>query len=119
MNRRFILTVALLISCVSLAKAHAFLDSAEPAVGSTIRQSPSVVKIWFTRELKAEGSDIKVFNASGAEVDLKSVTLDIKNRFLMSVPVPKLPMGLYKVMWNAVCLGDGHHTSGSFTFEVK
>jgi methionine-rich copper-binding protein CopC len=35
----------------------------------------------------------------------------------MSVSVPKLPTGTYKVVWNAVCM-DSHHTTGTFTFDV-
>lgn len=106
-----------LLAGITAAHAHAFLDSAEPAVGSTVH-SPGMVKIWFTRQLKTEGSSIAVFNPSGAEVDGKTSAVDPKDRFLMSVAVPKLPPGLYKVGWNAVCLGDGHHTTGSFTFTV-
>lgn len=115
---KLLFTWVLLTASITLAHAHAFLDSAEPAVGSTLPQSPDEVKIWFTRELKTEGSAIKVFDASGVEVDLKAITVDPKNRFLMSVGVPKLPSGVYKVQWDAVCRGDGHHTASSYTFEV-
>jgi methionine-rich copper-binding protein CopC len=36
----------------------------------------------------------------------------------MTVAVPTLAPGTYRVVWNAVAV-DTHHTSGSFKFTVK
>jgi methionine-rich copper-binding protein CopC len=115
--QKILLTLGLLTACASLAEAHAFPDHAEPAVGSTIKGSPSSVKIWFTRKLDGAHSDIEVFDAKGAEVDRKDSMLDALDKTQMSVSVPNLPPGTYKVEWSAVCL-DTHHTTGNFTFEV-
>jgi methionine-rich copper-binding protein CopC len=114
---RPLLTLLLLLGFVSLAQAHAFLDSAEPKVGSTVAVSPTVVKIWFTKQIVREGSTIGVFNAQGTEVDRKDNVIAPDNRFLLSVTVPKLPTGPYKVIWNAICR-DTHHTTGNYIFTV-
>jgi methionine-rich copper-binding protein CopC len=73
-NLSFIaITLCLLITGASLAEAHAFLDHADPKVGSTLSSSPSTLKIWFTEELEGAFSKIKVFDAKGQEVDKKDV----------------------------------------------
>ena len=101
----------------SLAQAHAFLDHADPKVGSTIKGSPSVVKIWFTEELEPAFSKIQVFDSTGKEVDAKDVKVDSSNKALMTVSVSNLPAGTYKVKWSAVAV-DTHHTTGGFSFQV-
>lgn len=111
--------VVLATSLVSLtASAHAYLDHAQPAVGATLPSSPSVVKIWFTEEIDPSGTAIKVFNASGKEVDRANSTADLKDTTLEIVGVDVLPPGEYKVVWKALCM-SGHTTGGSYYFTVK
>ncbi len=102
----------------TLVHAHAFLDEAEPRVGSTVSIAPTQLKIWYTEKLKYDGSKIQVFDAAGNEVDSKDSKIDGDNPLLMSVSLQKLPSGHYKVVWNAIAI-DTHHTSGTFTFDVK
>lgn len=114
---RTFLTIMFSLAGLSLAQAHAFLDHADPKVGSTVTGSPSVVKAWFTEELEPAFSKIKVFDATEKEIDNKDVQVDATNKSLMSVSVPTLPAGTYKVKWSAVAV-DTHHTTGTFTFTV-
>jgi methionine-rich copper-binding protein CopC len=114
---RSLLTLSLLFGFVCLAQAHAFLDHADPRVGSTSSASPSVVKIWFTEELEGAFSKIQVFDSQGNEVDAKDVKVDSADKSLMTVSVPKLAAGTYQVKWSAVAV-DTHHTTGTFTFTV-
>ena len=115
--RLLFLAFGLLVAGTPLAHAHAFLDSAEPAVGSTVKTSPTVVKIWFNRQLAKSGSTIAVYDTKGMEVDRKDFAVDPDEKFLMTVSVGQLPAGTYKVVWNAFCF-DKHHTTGTFTFNV-
>jgi hypothetical protein len=115
--RKTSIPTALLIS-TALAHAHAFLDHADPRVGSMLTEPPPQVKIWFTEELEAAFSKIQVFDATGNEVDQKDVKVDPGNKTIMTVSLPKLPPGTYKVKWSAVAV-DTHHTTGDFTFTVK
>ena len=115
---RTFLTVIFTLAGFSLAHAHAFLDHADPKVGSTVTVSPSVVKIWFTEKLEGAFSKIQVFDETGKEIDQKDVKIDSTDKSLMSVTVPKLPSGTYKVKWSAVAV-DTHHTTGTFTFTVQ
>jgi copper resistance protein C len=114
--KRFI-ALGLLIAATTHIQAHAFLDYSEPKVGSTVHVSPSAVKIWFTRAVDPSSSKIRVFDASGNEVDDKDSRGDAANKSLLSVTVPPLRSETYKVVWTAVAL-DTHRTSGSYTFTV-
>jgi methionine-rich copper-binding protein CopC len=114
---RILLIPLLVLAAGSLAQAHAFLDHADPKVGSTVKGSPSVIKAWYTEELEPAFSKIQVFDATGNEVDKKDVKIDSSIKTLMSVSLPNLPPGTYKVKWSAVAV-DTHHTTGTFTFTV-
>jgi copper resistance protein C len=100
------------------ASAHAFLDHADPKVGSVVSQSPSEIKIWFTQELEPDFSIIKVLDSQGHEVDKNDCHQDSQDKKLLIVSVPKLPDGEYSVSWSVVSV-DTHHTEGNFKFTVK
>ena len=98
-----------------LGWAHAFLDHAEPAVGSQIRTSPTEVRIWFTERLEPVLSRIQVFDAANSEVDKRNVHIDGSNPALLEVALSPLPPGKYRVVWRVVSV-DTHVTTGDFTF---
>ena len=103
---------------ISAARAHAFLDHADPRVGSTVKVSPREVKIWFTEKLILPFSDLKVLDASGKEVQKNDRHLDPSNGELLIVSVPPLKPGKYTVSWRATAV-DTHVTKGTFSFEVS
>lgn len=115
-----------LIGCLSAAMlarpaaawAHAFLDHANPKVGSVINDSPGEIKIWFTQEIEPDFSTIEVHDSNGHQVDKKDSHLDAKDKTLLIVSVPKLADGEYSVAWSVVSV-DTHHTHGDFKFTVK
>jgi methionine-rich copper-binding protein CopC len=113
-----LLTLSLSLGFISFAHAHAFLDEADPRVGSTVSVSPTQVKIWFTEKLAGSSSEIQVFAAKGAEIDHRDSKIDDANPLLMTVSLEKLPPGRYRVKWSAVAI-DTHHTTGTFTFDVR
>ncbi|HEY3763293.1 MAG TPA: copper resistance protein CopC [Verrucomicrobiae bacterium] len=116
--KRTSLVAVLFLILQSHAWAHAFLDHADPKVGSTIIGSPAEVKTWFTQELEPAFSSLQVMDAQGREVDKKDMHLDEKDKKLMIVSLPPLPAGTYTVNWQAVSV-DTHHTQGYFEFTVK
>jgi copper resistance protein C len=99
------------------ASAHAFLDHASPAVGSTVPTSPPVLSLWFTQALEPAFSSATVTNASGASVNAGNAAVDAKDPTLLKVPLKKLPPGTYMVKWRVVSV-DTHTTNGSFSFTV-
>lgn len=106
------------LAAVCRADAHAFLDHAEPKVGSSVPASPELVKAWFTQRLVLVFSNLQVFDGQGREVDRKDKKFDKSNESLLTVSVPPLAPGKYKVVWRAVSV-DTHVTTGSFSFQVR
>jgi methionine-rich copper-binding protein CopC len=99
------------------AFAHAFLDHANPLVGSTVHGSPAEVRIWFTQELEPAFSNVRVVDQNGAQVDRQNKAVEPSDRTQLKVSLPTLPPGKYKVFWHALSV-DTHTTEGTFTFEV-
>jgi methionine-rich copper-binding protein CopC len=114
---KLILTTCTLLLLIQVSWAHAFVDHTEPAVGSQIHSAPAQVKIWFTEKLEPALSKIQVFDTSGQQVDKRDVKIDQSNAALLTVSLPELKPGKYKVIWRAVSV-DTHVTTGNFTFEV-
>jgi copper resistance protein C len=111
--------LALLLSCTAAANAHAhaFMNHAEPAVGSEVKQAPREVRIWFSEPVEPTLSSITVFDAAGRQIDKKDMHPDAKNKALLRVSLPSLALGTYKVVWQVVST-DTHVTKGDFTFRV-
>jgi methionine-rich copper-binding protein CopC len=112
------LALILLLALPASAWAHAFLDHADPAVGSTVAATPTVLKAWFTQNLEPAFSTLVVKNEKGDQVDKKDAHLDPKNAELFIVSLPTLPPGTYTVTWHAVSV-DTHKTDGTFKFTIK
>lgn len=121
MNRqtKYIGLIAIcLFTLSSRAGAHAFLDHAEPAVGSDAAKSPDQVKIWFTQQPEHAFSTIRVLNSDGKQVDKNDTRTDPDDARVLVVSLPKLPPGKYKVVWKVLSV-DTHRTEGSFKFTIK
>jgi methionine-rich copper-binding protein CopC len=96
------------------ARAHAFLDHAEPPVGNTVATAPREVTLWFTQKLEPAFSTITVTNAAGQRVDTGKTRVSGNQ---MSVSLRSGGAGTYRVNWRVLSL-DTHRTDGNFTFQV-
>ena len=111
-----LLIPALLIP-VSPGFAHAFLEKADPPVGSEIANSPPRVSITFTEGVEPLFSTIEVQGANGSAVAVGKPQVAPDNDKVLSVVVPKLPPGTYTVNWHVTSV-DTHKTEGNFQFTV-
>ena len=118
MKRAGAFLLFMMLASAARLEAHAFIQQAEPGVGSTVQASPSEVKIRFTEKIEPAFSKIQVFDAFGKEVDKGDVHLDRSDPALLMVSLPKLGKGTYKVVWHVVSI-DTHVTEGSFGFHVR
>jgi len=116
-NRRIALLLGLLVALPAIASAHAFVDHAEPKVGSE-GPAPTEVRIWFTQQPEAAFSRIQVFDASGMEVDKNDTHADTDDKKQLIVSLPPLAAGKYKVVWKVLSV-DTHRTNGDFKFTVR
>jgi methionine-rich copper-binding protein CopC len=99
------------------AAAHAFLDRASPAVGSTVHESPASVRLSFSEALEPAFSRAHVEDATGKIVDAGGGHVDAADRTIVAVDVPPLPPGTYRVRWRVVSI-DTHVTEGDYTFTI-
>jgi hypothetical protein len=120
MKSLFNILIALVVFSMfsATASAHAFLDHADPKVGSSVATSPAQVKAWFTQHLEAAFSTMQVFDSTGKEIDKNDAHVDPDDTSILIVSLPTLPAGTYTVKWKVVSV-DTHHTHGSFDFTVK
>lgn len=116
--QRWSLAAILFLALQSCAWAHAFLDHADPKVGSTVSSSPAELKLWFTQNIEPAFSSVEVQDAQGKEVDKKDSHPDSRDKSAMIVSLPDLPAGTYTVVWHVVSV-DTHKTQGHFQFTVK
>jgi len=96
------------------AEAHAFLDHAEPRVGSTVSTAPRELSLSYTQKLEPAFSSVEVTDANGMRVDLGKPSISSS---VMRVGLKPLSPGTYRVRWHVLSV-DTHTTEGSFTFQV-
>ena len=114
--KKLIIALFCCAAAVSAASAHAFLDHADPKVGSSVK-APTEIKIWFTEGVILPFSEIKVTDASGKEYQKADKHLDPSRQDVLIVSVATLPPGKYKGAWRVTAV-DTHVTHGFFPFEV-
>jgi copper resistance protein C len=102
----------------AVAHAHAFLDHASPAVGSSVPTAPSVVTLWFTQDLEPAFSGLTVTNEAGQRMDLGNAQVPQGAPAELQIGLQPLAPGTYLVSWHIVSV-DTHPTEGTFTFEIK
>jgi copper resistance protein C len=118
--KQILLLIGLLtaISASRPAQAHAFLDHAVPAVGSTVATAPSQVVMFFTQDLEPAFTGATIVDAGGQPIATAAATVDPQNKAELVLNLPKLTPGHYKVSWHALSV-DTHRTQGSFGFDVQ
>ncbi|PMS19699.1 copper resistance protein CopC [Trinickia dabaoshanensis] len=113
------LSAASAIALVPVAAlAHGKLETAAPALGSTVDVAPNTLRLAFNEDIEPNFSSVKVSDANGAQVTKEKARVDASNPRVMTLAVPKLTSGAYTVQW-AVMTADAHKTKGTYTFKVK
>ena len=110
----FATSALLAVMSGTAAEAHAFLDHAEPRVGSTVPAAPRELSLSFTQKLEPAFSSVEVSDGNGARVDLGRPSVSAS---VMRIRLKPLSAGTYRVRWHVLSV-DTHTTEGSFTFQV-
>jgi copper resistance protein C len=110
----FATSVLFTVMLATGAEAHAFLDHAEPRVGSTVATAPRELSLSYTQKLEPAFSSVEVTDANGRRVDLGRPSISAS---VMRVGLRPLSPGTYRVRWHVLSV-DTHTTEGSFTFQV-
>jgi methionine-rich copper-binding protein CopC len=112
--RKLIILSLLIAFGTSAVQAHAFLDHASPAVGSTVRSAPHELTLSFTLNIEAASSDVQVTDSGGARVDQGKAQISGNT---MRIGLKALKPGSYRVRWHVLSV-DAHNSEGSFSFTI-
>src|SRR5476649_2656135 len=114
----FRLSLPILLALVLAAPpacAHAVLERASPAVGSTVHTAPGELTLRFTERIEPAFSTLQVTGPGGERVDAGGMRVDEREKMVLHAPLKPLTPGTYKVVWRAVSV-DSHVTNGDFKF---
>lgn len=102
----------------TVARFHLALSKTEPAVNDTVASSPKVIKLWFTQEVKASVTSLRVVGPAKQVVPTGAITIDTapKSPAIAEIQEPLKP-GKYSVEWKTLA-ADGHPNKGSFAFTI-
>lgn len=112
----FSIVVATILLAVSTSLAHAKLVSSSPSAGESLQVAPSSVSLQFSVKVQSSMSSIAVKDASKGAVAVGAINESDQGK-LISVPLPQLASGIYRVEWRALS-ADDHMIEGSFEFSV-
>ena len=115
--RSLFLAATLSLFGVSVAFAHAQLQSASPPVGGTVA-APSEIRLTFSEGVEPKFSGVVVSGPGGAVPVGKASVAPGDNKVLVVKVGKPLAPGAYSVKWHVVSV-DTHHTQGEFDFTVK
>lgn len=113
-----LLLAALVATLAPHAAAHTQLERAIPAAGSAVRESPPRLTLWFSQRFEPAFSKVRVLDPKGRQVDNGDSQVDRANARKLSVSLPKLAPGTYRVRWRVLSL-DTHVSESHFTFDVR
>ncbi|KGR74242.1 copper resistance CopC/CopD family protein [Ureibacillus sinduriensis] len=107
----------LFISMSKPVDAHVFVEQESPSSNSVSEESPSEVSIQFSGEVDKSFS-LKVFDQNNQEINTSSSSIS-EDRKTISIQIPTLPNGHYKVKYYVISSNDGHTIEGSYLFQVN
>ena len=113
MNARILVAALVLVLLPAAVWAHAMLEQASPAAGSTMQGSPAEIRLKFTKEI-TDATTVTVTGPAG-RVDAGKPLFE---PYVVRIRLKPMATGTYKVEWHAMS-ADGHATQGSYTFTVK
>jgi methionine-rich copper-binding protein CopC len=106
------------LAAAPAAVAHAVLVRSSPASRAALLQPPDRVSLWFSERLEPAYSALSVWDARGAQVDLRDAAPDPADRRRLGVSLPPLGPGQYTVRYRVLSV-DGHVVEGRFAFSVR
>ncbi|CAG7856796.1 hypothetical protein MCAMS1_01418 [biofilm metagenome] len=98
--------------------AHAIMVKAQPAVDSTVAESPKQIDVWFNDKVGSEYKALAVINSAGKRVDNKDVVQETFDPSHLYTTVTDLPPDTYTVRYRVVSI-DTHIVTGKFKFTIK
>src|SRR3989441_6565196 len=112
------------VSAHSTIPAHAKVNKAIPAIGSTISQAPTTVTVFTLENINPtpSKSNLFVYSPAGDLISQGNAKVSLTNPREMSITIKPDPAnlhGVYVVRWITVSAEDGDPDQGAFVFTVN
>lgn len=114
-GRAILLAAAPLLLAAGLARAHAYIESSEPADGAVLAEPPAAVRVRYTEPIEPRLSALRLLDAEGRPV--AGTGLASEGDRALVLKLPPLPEGKYTVE-SEVLAKDGHVYSEALQFTV-
>ena len=125
-----LLSLGLMLVMVGIASAHAIypahakVNKAIPAIGSTVSQAPATVTVFTLENINPDPgkSNLFVYDPAGDLISQGNAKVSLTNPREMSITIKPDPAninGIYVVQWKTVSALDGDPDQGAFTFIVQ
>ncbi len=104
--------------------AHAKVNKAIPAIGSTVSQAPTTVTVFTLENINPDPSksNLFIYDPAGELISQGNAKVSLTNPSEMSITIKPDPAninGVYVVQWKTVSAKDGDPDQGAFVFTVN
>lgn len=115
-----VLVVGTLLGVVALPRvsAHAEMVKSSPADHAVLAQSPAVIRAWFSEELAAQRSVMRLYDAHQKVLAQGGLDPSVRSHDVMKLIPPHLGPGSYQVIWHSESSNDHAMTQGYFRFSI-
>jgi len=100
-----------------LVEGHSYVVQESPIPNSILETSPSEISIQFNSKVDKNFS-LKVLDDEEQEIEIKSAMISDDQKTI-TIQIPQLPNGQFKVAYYVISSNDGHAMEGSYLFHVK
>ncbi len=107
---------AVALALPAAASAHAYLVRSDPADGSSLTHSPRTMRLLFSEQVSPGLSRVELVGASGRVIPARVVPGH--DSAVLTLALPRLPGGVYRIVWQTVSTDDLHATRGETVFGV-
>ncbi|HWL64796.1 MAG TPA: copper resistance protein CopC, partial [Actinomycetota bacterium] len=112
------MVAVLLLWAAAPARAHAIVESTEPAIDEVVPSAPSEIVMHFNEPVEVAFGAIRAYDTSGDRVDTADVDHVAGDATAVRVGLePDLPDGTYTVTWRVIS-ADSHVIQEAFVFHV-
>ena len=110
--------LSVMLGVAPLAWGHAQLVKSVPARRAVLSRPPERVQLWFNERLEPAFAQLSVWDRDGAQVDLKDAQVAPDDPKRLSISVPSLEPGVYRVKFRVLSV-DGHVVESEFPFTIR
>ena len=114
----WLVATAVTLAVSQPAWGHAAMVKSSPANNATLSHSPSVIRAWFSEELAAQRSVMRLYDSKQKLLAQGGLDPSVGSHDVMKLMPPRLGPGSYQVIWHAESSDDHAMTQGYFRFSI-